>query len=81
MDLICVTSKYHSKLSVGILKSKSRGQGNVKMKISGLGGVIYCFRSVFVKNAKEDPRTLFERPKSDKVFKNGENLKSQEISL
>ena len=36
------------------------------LKILGLGSVIHVFGSFFVKNAKKDTRTLFERPKSDK---------------
>ena len=37
----------------------------------GLGGVIHVLDQFFVQNAKNDSRTLFERPKSDKLLKSG----------
>ena len=72
MDCVWDTSKYHPKLSVGIFKVRViQGQGKVKWKILGLGGVVHVFlvSFFFVKNAKNGPRTLFELPKPDKFGK------------
>ena len=57
--------------------SRSRGQGKVKQK-KCLGGVIYVFRSVFRAKARNDPRTLFERPKSGKIWKSGKCKNTRE---
>ena len=50
----------------------SRGQGQVQFKILCLGHVIHFLSQFFVKNTKNDTKTLFERPKSVK-FENREN--------
>ena len=55
-----------------------RCQRKVKLKNLCLGLVIRVFWSVFVKNAKNDPRTLFERPKSDNSWKCGNPGKRRE---
>ena len=59
MDRAWDTSKYHPKLSVSIFKVRvikgHEGQGNVKLKILGLGGVIHVFGSVVCKDREKRP--------------------------
>ena len=69
------TSKYHPKLSVSIFKVKVvqghevKGRSNWKFWV---WAAWYLFLTqFFVKNAKNDHRTLFEPHKTDKFWKSG----------
>ena len=83
MDRIWDTSRYHPKLSVSIFKVKVIQGHKVKERSNWKFWVWvawYMFLGqFFVKNAKNDPRTLFERPKSEKILKIGKMQKSPEI--
>ena len=64
MDSVSYICKYH----LPVLCDHNRGQGHlrspgkkkVKQKISWFRAAIHVFRSDFAKNAKNDPKTLFE---------------------
>ena len=70
MDRVWDNSKYHSKLSVSIFKVKViQGHEAKKGQTKNLclDGVILVFGSVFRQERENDPRTLFEPLKSDKI--------------
>ena len=73
MDRVWDTSKYDPKLSVSIFKVKVIQGHEVKERSNWkfyVWDAWYMFLGqFFVKNAKNDPKTLFERPKSDKIWK------------
>ena len=48
---------------------RSPGQKRLNLKILSFGGGIHVLGQIFVKNAKNDPRTNFEQPKLDKNWK------------
>ena len=75
MDRVWDTSNYQSKFSLNIFKFKVIQGHEVKEGLTWK----FCFWATwymfmgqfFVKNVKNDPRTFFERPKSDKFWKPG----------
>ena len=70
MDRVWDTSKCPPKPFVNLCQDKVV-QGHevkkVKFKILGLGGVMHVFRPDFRQERKNDHKTLFERPKLDKI--------------
>ena len=78
MDRAWNTTKYPPKPFVILCEVKvnqGREAKKIKFKILGLIGVIHVFRSDFRQKAKNDPRTLFEGPKSEQF----ENRKNAEV--
>ena len=70
MDRVWNASKYPLKPFETLCKIKviqGHGVKKAKFKVLGLGGVIHVFRSDFRHERKNDPRILFERPKSNKI--------------
>ena len=74
-DRVWDTSKYHPKLSVSIFKVKviqgHKAKERSNWKFCVLAAWYTFLGELFVKIAKNDPRTLNERPKSDKFWKSG----------